>query len=105
LQFGENAAPGQLANIFKLLDNLIVNVRKVGTDYEQRGLGNRRYNIVTPGKSEAEKPGFPLAQNIVSFLGKVKTFVRHLKREIIYTQSEQTIRYYLNFANKSKCGN
>jgi hypothetical protein len=90
LKFGADAKPEQLKNIFTLLDNLIVNIYKIN---KAPGLDNRKRYDIIPLNKKKRKTGFTLDQNIVNFLARVNTFVAHLKRELIYAQSEQIIRY------------
>jgi hypothetical protein len=76
-----------------------VDVKEYRTTIEGRKEAQHLFVLLTiPPKGERKEfvsRSFELPKFIVDFLSKVRKFVRNLKRELIYAQSEGTIKYYL----------
>jgi hypothetical protein len=99
LRFGRKSArPAFLTTIFTILDSLTVNIREFEMTKEERQKAQYlTVKLTIPPKGDAKEfvktRPFKLAKFIVDFWRKVRKFVRNLKREMIYAQSEGTIRY------------
>jgi hypothetical protein len=104
LAFGRKGKPEYLSQIFTILDTLPLNIEESNfTNVKEREkLQHINVKLRLPPlirtdehtkKEFAEIGPFPLAKFVVDFWGKVKEFVYQLKRELIYAQSEETIRY------------
>jgi hypothetical protein len=100
LGIGNKDKRGYLTDIFDILDNLIL-VEEIKIEKEGREkLDNIIVKIIHPPiiqvedkkKEFSESKPFPLTKFIADFFRKTTTFVRSLKRELIYAQSEGIIR-------------
>jgi hypothetical protein len=99
LDVGRKASrPEFLTKIFTILDNLTVDTKvyssTTGDEWKNAQYLSVQLTILPNGeRKEFVMRYFKLAKFVVNFLSKVRRFVRNLKRELIYAQSEGTIRY------------